>query len=279
MKNFCDLHTHSTYSDGTLTPEQLVLEAKRINLGAIALTDHNTVAGLPDFLSAAEEAGVTAIPGIELTTEYRSKELHILALFLQPRHYAPITELVAEMMARKDQSNRELIYNLAREGIHLDYDAICAGSSNRSPNRAVIAAEMVRLGYCSSIKECFSRWLSPKFGHYIPPKRLDALETIRFIRSLGAVPVLAHPLLSLEAGELEEFLPLAVECGMIAMETHYSTFTQEQTRYLADLADHLGLRQSGGSDFHGSNKPDIQLGTGRGNLSIPFEFLANLSQF
>lgn len=278
MKDRCDLHVHSTWSDGTWTPAQLVAEAKALGLGAIALTDHNTVAGLPDFLAAAEAAGVKAVPGVELTTEYRGKELHILAIFLRPDHYQPIMELVAEMMARKDQANRELIDSLARSGIVLDYDAICASTPDGCPNRAVIAAEMVRLGYCATIKECFSRWLDQKHGHYVPPKRLDALETIGFIRSLGAVSVLAHPYLSLEPQELEEFLPQAVADGLHAMETHYSTFTPEQAGQLRRLAARFGILESGGSDFHGSNKPDIRLGSGRGDLVVPLALWKNLTK-
>ncbi len=271
-----DLHTHSTYSDGTLTPAQLIALAQELHLEAIALCDHNTVAGMPEFLAAAEESGVEAIPGIEFSTDYGETELHILALFVEPAHYAAVTAKVKEMLVRKEASNLALIGSLGRAGISLDYAAIKAATPNGQVNRAVIAAEMVRLGYCTSVKEAFRLWLSAKHGHFQPPKRLDACETIRFIRSIGAVSVLAHPFLNLEEKSLREFLAQAVGCGLEGMETEYSTFSQQQRTLARQIAAEFGLLMSGGSDFHGENKPDIQLGTGRGDLRVPKELLEQL---
>jgi len=274
MKGFCDLHIHSTYSDGTLTPEQLIREAEKTGLGAVALCDHNTVAGLPDFLAAARGSAVRAVPGIEFSTDWRGGELHILALFVEPEHYGTVGQRVAEMMLRKEQSNLNLVAALKEAGIVLDYAAIKAGTPNGQVNRAVIASEMVRRGYCGSVKEAFQRWLSPKHGYFVPPKRLDALETIRFIRSIGAVSVLAHPFLNLSEEGLREFLREARELD--GMETEYSTFTREQRALAREIAGEFGLAESGGSDFHGENKPDILLGTGRGDLAVPVEYLRGL---
>lgn len=271
-----DLHTHSTYSDGTLTPAQLIALAQELHLEAIALCDHNTVAGLPEFLAAAEGSGVDAIPGIEFSTDYGETELHILALFVEPAHYAAVTAKVEEMLVRKEASNLALIGSLDRAGISLDYAAIKASTPNGQVNRAVIAAEMVRKGYCASVKEAFRLWLAPERGHFQPPKRLDACETIRFIRSIEAVSVLAHPFLNLEEKSLREFLAQAVGCGLDGMETEYSTFSQQQRTLARQIAAEFGLLMSGGSDFHGENKPDIQLGTGRGDLRVPKELLEQL---
>ena len=132
---------------------------------------------------------------------------------------------------------------------------------------------MVHMGYCSSVKEAFSNWLSPKRGYYIPPRRPDAYEIIRFIKSLGAVVVLAHPFLSLEEQQLREFLPEAVAAGLDGMEVYYSTYDREQTRLALKIAEEYGLLSSGGSDFHGENKPDISIGTGKGELAVPMAFL------
>lgn len=271
-----DLHIHSTYSDGTLTPAQLIALAQELHLEAIALCDHNTVAGLPEFLAAAEGSGVDAIPGIEFSTDYGETELHILALFVEPAHYAAVTAKVEEMLVRKEASNLALIGSLGRAGISLDYAAIKAATPNGQVNRAVIAAEMVRKGYCASVKEAFRLWLAPERGHFQPPKRLDACETIRFIRSIEAVSVLAHPFLNLEEKSLREFLAQAVGCGLDGMETEYSTFSQQQRTLARQIAAEFGLLMSGGSDFHGENKPDIQLGTGRGDLRVPKELLEQL---
>ena len=278
MDKICDLHVHSIYSDGTLSPAELVQLAEKSGVAAVALCDHNTVAGLPDFLEAAEKSNVKAIPGVEFSTDYGATELHILALFVKKQHYAAITEQVEKMLQRKEQSNIDLIDTLNAAGLRLDYEKIKAGTPGGSVNRALIAAEMVRLGYCGSVKEAFSLWLSEKHGYFQPPKRLDALETIRFIKSIGAVAVLAHPFLNLDEKGLREFLPKAVESGLDAMEVYYPKFSPEQTALAEQLAQEFHLLPSGGSDFHGANKPDIHLGTGRNNLTVPCDLLKKLAK-
>lgn len=273
-----DLHVHSIYSDGTLSPRELIRLAGESGVEALALCDHNTVAGVPEFLEAARDSGVEAIAGIEFSTDYGDRELHILGLFVQPRHYDAIEALVNEMGRRKEQSNIRLIQGLAGAGISLDYDAIKAGTPNGQVNRAVIAAEMVRLGYCESIREAFSKWLSPKHGYFVPPKRLDVFETIRFIKSIGAVAVLAHPFLNLDPDSLRQFLPLAKSCGLDGMEVYYPKFDAQATALAEQIAKEFRLLPSGGSDFHGENKPDIALGTGKNNLNIPHFLLENLKE-
>lgn len=275
MEKICDLHTHSTYSDGTCTPAELIELARGAGLSALALSDHNTVAGLPSFLEAAEGSGIEPVPGVEFSTEYLGNELHILALYVTPRHYDRINVLMQDFLDRKDRSNFEMVQRLNDADIRLDYQAIKEKAAG-SINRAVIAAEMVRLGYSESVKEAFSQWLSPKRGYYIPPKRPDAFEMIRFIKSIGAVAVLAHPFLSLEEQQIHAFLPDAVEAGLDAMEVCYSTYDREQTNRAMGIAQQYGLLYSGGSDFHGENKPDISIGTGRGELVVPLQFLQAL---
>lgn len=273
-----DLHVHSTYSDGTLSPAELIELAVQTGLEAVALCDHNTVAGLPSFLAAAEGQPLQAIPGIEFSTDYQGTELHILGLFIEPQHYGDVMQKVNWMLIQKEQSNRNLVEALKPVGILLDYDAIAAGTPNGQVNRAVIAAEMVRLGYCETVKDCFSRWLSPKRGYYKPPMRLDVFDVVGFIRSIGAVAVLAHPFLNLEEEGLRQFLKEAVLCGLDAMEVYYPKFTQEQTEIACQIAREFGLAFSGGSDFHGANKPDTQIGTGRGELNVPGTFLEEIIQ-
>lgn len=269
MDVFCDLHTHSTFSDGTDTPTQLLELAEKRELGAIALTDHNTVAGLPEFLKAAEGKKVRAIAGTEFSTDYNGTELHILGLFLKPEHFSMITELLENYRLRKEKSNVELVERLNVAGYAIDYERIKNSTPEGQVNRALIAAELTRLGYTESIQAAFKQLLSPKCGYYIPPARPSPFETIRFIKTLGAVAVLAHPFLNLEEGSLREFLKEAVPCGLDAMETIYSTYDEETTAAAKRVADDFGLLHSGGSDYHGNNKPHIQLGIGQGNLAIP----------
>lgn len=273
----CDLHTHSTCSDGTLTPTELVKLALEKNLAAVALTDHNTVAGLPEFLEAARGTELEAVPGIEFSVDYGDIELHILGLFVKPEHYGPITERVEDMLRRKEQSNIDLVKNLEQAGIFLSYEDIKAATTTGQVNRALIAAEMLRKGYVGSIQEAFSKYLKQSHGYYNPPKRPDAFETIRFIRSLGAVAVWAHPFLNLKTEEaIREFLPEACEAGLQGMEVFYPKFDENQTALALQLVKEFGLQPSGGSDFHGENKPDIQLGSGKGSLFLPITLLEGL---
>lgn len=276
MSLFCDLHMHSTYSDGTDTPTQLLALAQERGLAAIALTDHNTVAGLPEFLAAAEGKNVRAIAGTEFSTDYKGTELHILGLFLKPEHFDTITERLEDYRRRKDQSNRDLVDKLCAAGYMIDYDVIKNSTPEGQVNRALIAAELTRKGYTESIQAAFQQLLRPKHGFYTPPTLFSPFETIRFIKSLGAVAVLAHPFLNLKEAELREFLKEAVPCGLDAMETLYSTYDEETTALAGKIAEEFGILPSGGSDYHGGNKPHIQMGIGQGNLSIPYGMLENM---
>ena len=273
MADFCDLHIHSTFSDGTDTPTALVTMAEEKGLGAIALTDHNTVAGLPEFLQAAEGKKVRVVTGTELSTDYNGIELHILGLFLKQEHFAQITDLLEGYHIRKDQSNVDLVAKLNAAGYAIDYDLIKNSTPEGQVNRALIAAELTRLGYTESIQDAFKKLLSPKCGYYVPPTRPDPFETIRFIKSMGAVAVLAHPFLNLNEAQLREFLTQAVPAGLDAM---YSTYDEETTALACAIAEEFGILSSGGSDYHGDNKPHIKLGIGQGNLAIPYKWMTAL---
>lgn len=272
---FCDLHTHSYFSDGTCSPTQLVEQATAMGLTAIALCDHNTVAGLPEFMAAAAGSAVEAVPGVEFSTQYGNTELHILGLFIQPQKYDEVTKLLEELLRAKEQSNRDLIQRLNAAGLMLDYEKIKAQSGGYV-NRAVIGAEMTRLGYTASVKDAFKQYLSESKGFYVPPKRLDAYDAIRFIKSIGAVAVLAHPFLNLDEAGLRMFLPQAVEAGLDSMEVYYSKFSEQETALAKDIAAEFKLLPSGGSDYHGDNKPDIRLGVGKGDMQIPSRLLEAL---
>ncbi len=274
--NRCDLHVHSVYSDGTLTPEALLQLAQQRGVRAIALCDHNTADGLPEFTEKAKHYAVEAVAGTEFSTDYGGAELHMLALFIRPAFYEAVSTKAAEMMRRKDACNAVLVARLKEHGFLLDYDTIKAGTPNGLVNRAVIAAEMVRHGYVPSVQAAFREWLSEKRGLYDPPQRLDVFDVIRFIKSIGAVAVLAHPFLNLDEVGLRAFLAQAVPAGLDAMEVSYPRFDAEQTALAAKIAEEFGILPSGGSDFHGANKPDIQIGSGTGTLCVGMEILEAL---
>lgn len=276
MQRTCDLHIHSYFSDGTLSPAELLTAAGEAGLSAVALCDHNTVAGLPDFLEAAKSSPVEAVPGIEFSTDYMGTELHILALFVQSRHFSAVSALMEEGQRRKEESNIALVEALRQIGLDISYEEIKGGTQNGFVNRAHIAAALTDKGYTESRKEAFKRYLSPSAGFYVPPRRLTAFEAIRFIKSIGAVAVLAHPFLSLDEKGLREFLDTAVSCGLDGMEVLYPLFDEIQTACAWEIVRSYGLLPSGGSDFHGANKPDIRLGSGKGSLVVPAEFLDEL---
>lgn len=276
MEQYCDLHTHSIFSDGTYTPEQLLEEAQQRNLSAIALTDHNTVAGLPDFLSAANGKTVEAVPGVEFTTDYNGTELHILALYLKTEYFGQVMDLMEDYNYRKDLSNADLVSKLNRAGYQIDYEKIKASTPLGQVNRALIAAELLKFGYVDSVQDAFQRLLRPKCGYYVPPRQYTPREILGFIQDLGAVSVWAHPYLSLKEDAVRPVLQEMVPQGLMGMEVYYSTYDKATTAAALAMADAFHLAYSGGSDFHGTNKPDISLGEGRGALRVPACFADQL---
>lgn len=278
MERYCDLHTHSVFSDGTCTPGEIVDMAVEMGLSAVALCDHNTVAGLSDFFAAAQGKPIEAVGGVELSTEYAGKDLHIVGLFIEPEHYDGITALMEQGNREKAESNRKLANTLYSLGYELDYDELCARHPRGQINRAHIAAWLTEKGYTKSIKHAFSTLLSTERGYYQPPRSITSLDAISYLKSIGAVAILAHPFLDLNEEELTVFLPQAKEAGLDAMEALYSCFDSAEWETAACLAQRFELLPSGGSDFHGQNKPDISLGRGRGDLFIPEEFLTALKK-
>ena len=278
MEKICDLHTHSIFSDGTWTPSELIDGAINAGISALALTDHNAVEGLPHFIDAAAGKDIEAVLGCEFSVDYEEKELHMLGLFIDPKYFPQITDMMNDVMARKEKSNIDLVESLKNADIILDYDKIKSATPSGKINRAHIASAMLENGYVGSVKEAFSRYLKSELGFYKEPKRLSVWETVDYIQSIGAVSVLAHPFLQLDEEGLVKFLPKAKVYGLIGMECYYSTNDEKQTADSLRIADEFGLLYSGGSDFHGTRKPDIELGVGKGNLRIPYDWYLALKE-
>ena len=277
MAQFCDLHTHSNYSDGTYSPAEIIAEAEKLGLSSVALTDHNTVAGLPSFMEAAQHSPVEAVPGVEISCQYGDTELHLVGLYLPMETLDVITVYLESLNRKKEESNRLLIQNLNQAGYLLDYEEIRQAHPDGTVNRAVIAASMLEKGYVSSINQAFQDILSVKAGFYVPPQRLTFFNAIALLRYVEAVPVLAHPFLNLKTETvLRECPQEAVPKGLVGMETMYSSYSPETEAAARRIAREFGLLESGGSDFHGATKPHIRLGCGKGNLAVPASFADTL---
>ena len=276
MKNCCDLHTHSIYSDGTWTPTEIIAEARRIGLSAVALTDHNTVEGLTELFRAAEGTGVETIGGVEFSTDYLDVELHIVALFVKPQHFSAISERVAELDKRKEESNIALAAALTAGGYEVDFDEIKARTPKGHVNRAHFASALLEKGYVQSIPEAFERLLSKTGGFYTQPKRLEVFETLEFLRGIGCASVLAHPFQELDEEGVRQFLTLAKPHGLDGMETEYAKYSVETVQKAKAIAKEFGIKESGGSDFHGDRRKGTYIGSGEGNLRVPVEFAENL---
>jgi predicted metal-dependent phosphoesterase TrpH len=276
LKKICDLHTHSDFSDGKYTPTELIEEALEKKISAIALSDHNTIDGLGEFLEAARGKDIMAIPAIELSSDYNGKELHIVGLFIPVENFPKVTEFLKEYREAKDENNRRTVELLKEDGYDISYDDIISRCRNGNVNRIHIAEVLMEKGYAKSIKECFKGLLSKKEKYYKPSIRPTAQQAVEFLKSIDAIPVIAHPFLDLSPEQLVAFIEEMKPWGLVAMETLYSTYSEETTKLAIEIANKTGLKQSGGSDFHGSNKPTISLGSGEGNSIVPFELVEEL---
>lgn len=273
----CDLHVHSTYSDGTLTPKEIVSLAKEKGLSAVALTDHNSVKGLTDFFKEGKVSDINLVGGVEISTEYMDTELHILGLFIPQKNYKQIEEYTDLCFQEKRKSNIDLCNKIRSTGVDITYEEVEETVPTGKVNRANIASVLVKKGYAASIRSAFEKYLYKKAGFYTPAKKPSTIDVIKLINSIGAVSVWAHPFLNVkDSHKMEAMLKDFKDSGIDAIEVFYSKYSEETTRTAVALAEKYTLLCSGGSDFHGDNKPDIELGSGKGNLNIPFQFYQKL---
>ena len=268
----CDLHMHSTASDGTLSPRELAQEAIARGLGAAALTDHNTTAGLPDFLRALAGSRVTAVAGAELTTVHQGRELHLLALFLPEASFPALEAFTQTFQARKRENTLSLADRLGRAGYPISREDLAEAFPDAFINRSHVARILTARGAVPSVSAAFATLLSPTAGFYSEPERPGFLETIPQIQSLGALAVWAHPVLSVGMEQVQALLPQFAAAGLDGVETICPNDTAEQAALLGALAAQLGLLPSGGSDYHGSAKPGLSMMTGYGSMRVPAEY-------
>ncbi|MFV0241329.1 MAG: PHP domain-containing protein [Lacrimispora sphenoides] len=265
---FVDLHVHSNASDGTFTPSEVVALAVEKDLAAIALTDHDTIDGLSEALAAAAGLPIEIIPGIELSCVYQGEEIHILGIYVDPTDRVFISETDALKEIRKKR-NDEMIRRFQNAGISITLDEVMAGNPDTVITRAHFARVLLEKGYVKNMDQAFKKYLNYS-GPYCPRKeKITPEHAMKILTDCNASPVLAHPYqYHLGDKKTEELVCYLKDLGLQGLEVYHSSNNQYESGKLRKLARKYDLFPTGGSDFHGSNKPDISLGVGRGGLRI-----------
>lgn len=273
---YVDLHVHSNCSDGTLSPSELVEYALKKNLAAIALTDHDTIDGLPELFAAAEGTDLEVIAGIEFSTQFHGIDVHVVGLdfdYKLPEFCRQLTRF----QNSRDIRNEKMIKLLQEQGSDITWEAMEREYPDAVWTRAHFGKYLLEHGFVSDIKEAFSRYLGDGCCCFIPREKVTPIQAVELIRLAGGIPILAHPMLyHLDDASMDELIVSMKEVGLIGIEALYSTYTNEEEEHVYMLAEKHNLVLSGGSDYHGSTKPDIDLGCGRGNLQVPYDFLTRL---
>jgi hypothetical protein len=266
---YADLHVHTSYSDGTLTPAQLVKEALKRRIHALAIVDHDTIGAIAEAKDCAKGEDLEIIPGIEMTAQYENQEVHVLGYFLDYQSPELLKQL--ELM----QSNRverayKIIENLGKLGVRLNPDTVFGISGRATVGRMHIARALVKDGLVGSTSAAFREYIGDKSPAYVLGFRLSVAEAISLIHNAGGVAVLAHPYILHNDDLITEFAGY----GLDGLEIYYPEHSQSMINFYADLAKRLNLLVTGGSDFHGSAKPDVKLGM----VKVPLELVEKLRQ-
>lgn len=273
-----DLHVHSNRSDGSLSPSDLVLEAKKKGLCAFALTDHDTVDGIDEALLATKDTGITLIPGIELSTEYEGKDIHIVGLLID-KEEPDFREKLQKFVDSRTERNQKMCQKLTDAGLPLTYEELQAEFPDSVITRAHYAQILLKKGYIKSLKEAFDRYIGDRSPCFVPRKKITPEDGVRLILSAKGIPILAHPLLyGMGEERLQCLIDRLKEAGLVGMEAIYSTYTPSEEAQMRRLAEKNGLLPSGGSDFHGKAKPGLFMGDGYGRLYVPEEILTALQK-
>lgn len=273
-----DMHIHTTASDGTRTPLECVSLAAMAGLKAIAITDHDTMAGIKEAGEAGELLGVSIIPGIEISSDYLGKDVHVLGYFL--REDAPELQEYQNWVQEKRQArNEKIVEKLQNKGFEISMALLEEKNPGSVLGRPHVARYLMELGVVKTVEEAFRRYLSKGRSCYVERERIPFREAAALIKKCGGVAVLAHPLqYGFDKAGLDKLVKTAQEAGFSGMEIYYTGYTQKDVEKLFDLAEKYTLLPTGGSDFHGDNKPGVSIGTGDGKLVVPAYFLIMLAR-
>ncbi len=277
MERYIDLHTHSIKSDGSMTPAEVVREAKQAGLTAIALSDHDSIDGVKEAMEEGRKIGVEVVPAIEFSVQ-SATETHILAYYLDidsPK----LLKTLEECKETREFRNSETCRKLNELGFDVTMDEARAIAPNGIIGRAHFARLLMDKGYTQSVKEGFKLYLENGKYAYCGVQRLTAEETVELIKDCGGLSFVAHlHLIKMEDEPLREFLTGLKAHGLNGVEGYYTEYTPEMQEKYQAMAKELGLMISGGTDFHAQMKPHISIGTGTGNLKIPYSVLENIKK-
>ncbi len=264
-----DLHLHTTHSDGSLPPAEVVALAHKVNVRALAITDHDILSGIPEAVEAAKPLGIEVIAGVEISSRFDDDEMHILGYFLD-RTDPDLLARMDSLRQSRHRRNPKIVERLRELGLSISYDEVRELAGTDAVGRPHIARVLMEKGYVQTSKEAFDRFLARGKAAYVARELPEPTEAIAWIREAKGVAVLAHPLWVKRTGEaLRKLCEKLKEAGLGGIEVHYSTHTPQQTSTFLSLAKQLDLLVTGGSDFHGLTKPDIEVGVGRGSLKVP----------
>lgn len=273
-----DLHLHTTHSDGSLSPAEVLRLAHKAGVTALAITDHDIVSGIPEAITAGAELGIEIIPGVEISSRVGNSELHILGYCLRWQD-PELNRRLAELRETRHSRNPQIIERLRSLGLDVTYEEVRALAGTDSIGRPHIARLLMDKQYVTSAKDAFDRYLAEGRPAYVARELPTPADAVSWIRAAGGVAVLAHPTWAKVSGEgLNTLLTTLKGDGLGGIEVHYSTHTKRQTTEYLDLAKRLDLLVTGGSDFHGITKPDIEVGIGRGDLKVPRQLLDPLKE-
>lgn len=273
-----DLHLHTTHSDGSCTPTEVVNMARHAGVTALAITDHDIMTGVTEAMTAGQQCGIEIIPGVEISSFTGNSELHVLGYFLDQQD----PDLLARLKTLRDgrhRRNPQIIERLQTLGIDITYDEVRALAGSDSVGRPHIARALMDKRVVTSAKEAFDRFLAEGKPAYVPRELPSPAEAICWIKAARGLAVLAHPTwVKVAEQSLVDLVRQLKADGLDGVEVYYSTHAARQTREYLSLAQQLGLLVTGGSDFHGLTKPDIDVGIGKGTLHIPTSLLPKMKE-
>lgn len=276
---YVDLHLHTTASDGTMSPSEIVRHAWSNGLQAIAITDHDTIEGLEEGLSEAERIGLEFIPGVEISVEYPTGSMHLLGYFID-NHNSVLNEKLRYLQKVRSERNPKIIEKLKELGINITYEEVLKASGGGQVGRPHFAQVLLEKGYVKSYQEAFDRYLKKGAPAYVDKVRFTSKQAISFIKEAHGIPVLAHPntLNIKEYSKIEELILNLINEGLKGIEVYYPEHSNLEIAQYKELAQKYSLLITGGTDYHGIEKNGLEIGVGKGDMRLPYSIVEELKR-